>query len=271
MDIRNRKSKTESGFTLIEIMVSTVITMMIIGSIYAAFRSSLDVYQRDETRIIMLQRCRVTLDRIAQDIGNIFFISDDEELELMTEDLSDSETAMDEDMISFVAIVDPRLEDYYTALEENSEILLDEDEENPLPSDLSRIVYYVGPSPEDDTVISLMRIETSNLDIEEFEEMLEELLSPSPSEEVQEGLQSSILVDHVAGLNVRYFDGDDWLDEWDAEEQEGIPSGVEVTLSVTDAETQDKTLTQAVVVYLPMSEPASEEEGLQMGGMGAQR
>jgi type II secretory pathway pseudopilin PulG len=266
--IKNQKLRPESGFTLIEIMVATVITMMIIGSVYAAFRSSLDVYQRDETRIIMLQRCRVALDRMVRDLSNLFFVKDDEEMVLLAEDFADSETAMDKDMISFVAIVEPQLDDYYLAIEESEDLVIDEDEENPLPSDLSRIIYYVGPSPEDETVESLMRVKTTNLDIEELEDMMEELLSPSPSEEMLEGLRSSILVDYVAGLNIRYFDGEDWVDAWDMEEEGGLPIAVELTLSITDADAQERTLTQAVVVYLPISEPPAEETGLGMGGTG---
>ena len=269
--IKNQKLGTESGFTLVEIMVATVIAMMIIGSVYAAFRSSLNVYQRNETRIIMLQRCRATLDRMALDLSNLFSVKDDEEMELLTEDFADSETGIDKDMISFVAVVEPQLEYYYTVIEE-SDGLLDEDEENPLPSDLARVIYYIGQSPEDPTIESLMRVGTINLDMEELEEMMEELMSSSPSEELQEELQSSILVDYVAGLNIRYFDGEDWIDIWDVEEQEAdLPAAVELTLSITDADSQDKTLTQAVVVYLPISEPPTEETGLQMGGMGAQR
>jgi prepilin-type N-terminal cleavage/methylation domain-containing protein len=264
--IQHRKPRIESGFTLIEVMVATVITMMIIGSVYAAFRSSLNVYQRDETRIIMLQRCRAALDRMARDIGNLFYVADDEELVIMSEDFADSETGADKDMLTFVTIVEPRLEDYYLALEE-SESSLTEEEENPLPSDLARIVYYIGTNPEDETVESLMRIQTTNLDNEELEELLEELMT-SPSEEMLEELRSSILVDYIAGLNIRYFDGEDWIDVWDMEEEGSIPSAVELTLSITDADTQEKTLTEAVVVNLPLYEPPTEETETQMGGMG---
>ena len=198
-----------------------------------------------------------------------------EEMLLLTEDYADtdadidSETEVNKDMISFVAIVEPRIEDYYIAIEEQSETLLDEEEEdNPLPSDLARIVYYIGASPEDETVQSLMRIQTSNLDTEELQEMLEELLSGTLSEEEQEGLQSSVLVDHVGGLNLRYFDGEEWIDVWDMEEEEGLPNGVEITLTITDADTGEKTLTEAVVVYLPLSEPPGDEMATGMGEMG---
>ena len=278
MKIKNQKSKiknSQSGFTLIEIMVSTVITMMIIGSVYAAFRSSLKVYQRDEVKIIMLQRCRAALDRIARDVSNLFYIADDEEMLILTEDYADTDTEieMDKDMITFVAIVEPRIEEYYIAIEEQSKTLLDEEEDNPLPSDLARIVYYIGPSPEDETVNSLMRIQTSNLDTEELQEMLEELLSGSLTEELQEELQASVLVDYVGGLNIRYYhvEEEDWIDMWDMEEETGIPAAVELTLTITDADTQEKTLTQAVVVYLPLSEPPTGEMAAGTAEMGAQQ
>jgi hypothetical protein len=54
------------------------------------------------------------------------------------------------------------------------------------------------------------------------------------------------------------------------EEQEGIPSAVELTLTITDADTKEKTLTQAIVVYLPLSQPPTDEGGLGMAGMGGQ-
>ncbi len=275
--IKHPASRTQSGFTLIEILVTTVITMMIIGSVYASFRSSLNAYQRTGTRIIMLQRCRSALDRIAQDMSNLFYVEESDtetagELILMVQDFSDRDTAMDKDMISFVAIVDPNLEEYYMTLEESESLrVIDEEEENPLPSDLARIVYYVGPSPEDETVQSLMRIETANLDTEELESMLEELMGSSPSEELLEELRSSVLVDYVAGLNIRYFDGEDWVDEWDMEEEEsGLPKAIEITLTITDANTREKDLTEAVVVYFPMSESETQEAASAAGG-GAQR
>lgn len=246
-----------SGFTLIEIMVATMITMMIIGSVYAAFRSSLDAYQRYEIRSVMLQRCRSALDRMTRDASNLFFISGDEEMNLFSENFSDTETAMDKDMISFVAIVEPNLKNYEPL--DESEVNLDE-EENNLPSDLARIVYYVGPSPDDATVQSLMRIETINLDTDEVNSLLEELTSSSISEETTEQLKTGILIDYVGGLNIRYFDGSDWVDTWDTEEQEGLPKALEITLTVIDAERGDKTLTEAVVVFLPMSRTATQTE-----------
>ncbi|MGQ9608381.1 MAG: type II secretion system protein GspJ [bacterium] len=262
----------ESGFTLIEIMVATTIALMIVGSVYAAFRTSLKVYQRDEVRMIMLQRCRVALDRIAQDINNMFYAEDDQELTMITQDYADSETSLDLDMISFVTIVEPNLRDYIMTMENTGSMNItsetEQEEENQLPSDLARVVYFIVQNPDDPNAKSLVRVETNNLDPEELTDMLSEMQSSTTlSEELQEELRESILVDYVTALNIRYYDGTDWVDEWDMEEEGRLPSAVEVTLSITDADNKGNSLTQAIVVYLPFSKPSTEESNMMAGQM----
>lgn len=263
--INTDKNKMNSGFTLIEIMVAVAISMMIIGSVYAVFRSSLNAYQKNETRIIMLQKCRATLDRIAQDITNMFYADGDEELTFLCDDNADSETNMDIDMISFVTVVDPDLRNYVPQEETRTTTSSEEEEEteNDLPSDLARVVYFIGQNPESNTSsVSLMRVEMSNFDVQDLQDMLEQMQSStrlSRSDEVQEMLRSSVLMDNVAGLNIRYFDGSDWADSWDMEEEQQLPQALEITLSVTDPDNKGNPLTQAIVVYLNFSQPADQQ------------
>ncbi|MGB9595115.1 MAG: type II secretion system protein GspJ [Candidatus Poribacteria bacterium] len=258
---------SNKGFTLIEIMVAVAISMMIIGSVYAVFRSSLNAYQKNETRIIMLQKCRTTLDRIAQDITNMFYADGDEELTFLCDDNADTETNMDIDMISFVTVVNPNLRDYIPQEEREKKTTTSSEEgeetENDLPSDLARVVYFIGQNPESNTSsVSLMRVETSNLNIQDLQDMLEQMQSStrlSRSDEVQEMLRSSVLMDNVAGLNIRYFDGSDWADTWDMEEKQQLPQALEITLSVTDPDNKGNPLTQAIVVYLNFSQPVNQQ------------
>lgn len=264
----NQNSSNESGFTLIEIMVATTIALMIVGSVYAAFRTSLKVYQRDEVKMIMLQRCRVALDRIAQDLSNMFYAENDQELIMITQDYADSETSLDLDMISFVTVVEPNLKDYTPSEESTSStsVTSESEEENQLPSDLVRVVYFIVQNPDDQNSKSLVRIETNELDPEELNNMLSEMQSSATlSDDLQEQLRESILVDYVTALNIRYYDGTDWVDEWDMEEEGRLPSAVEITLSITDADNKGKSLTQAIVVYLPFSRPSSEEDNMMAG------
>jgi len=266
-NIKRQYISSNKGFTLIEIMVAVAISMMIIGSVYAVFKSSLNAYQKDETRIIMLQKCRTTLDRIAQDVTNMFYASDDEELVFLCGDNADPETNMDMDMVSFVTVVNPNLRDYVPQEEsKTSNTSSDEEEtENNLPSDLARVVYFIGQNPEtDEPLMSLMRVETTKLDTQNLQDMLEQMQSStrsSQSEEVQELLKSSVLMDNVAGLNIRYFDGSDWADTWDMEEEQQLPQALEITLSVTDPDNKGTPLTQAIVVYLNFSTPVGQQSG----------
>jgi prepilin-type N-terminal cleavage/methylation domain-containing protein len=268
------------GFTLVEIMVATAISMLIIGSVYAAFKTSLKIYQQDETKIVMLQKCRSSLDRIARDISNMFYADSDEELTFMAEDNVNSETEKDEDMISFVTIINPNLKKYVSTLtdENTTKTVTDtttgeETTENTLPSDLARVIYYIGQNPEIPEIQSLMRVETSDIDTQTLKDLMSELQSSSSlssssssssssstlsGEDLQDLLKSSILVDNIAGLNIRYFDGTDWLDAWDIDEEKTIPSAVEITLSVTDPENKGKAITQAIVVSLPFGGSTDE-------------
>ena len=261
------------GFTLIEIMVATAISMLIIGSVYAAFRTSLKVYQQDETKIIMLQKCRSSLDRMARDISNMFYTDSDEELTFMAEDNANSETELDEDMISFVTITNPNLKKYVSTLsDENTTRTVtntetgEETTENTLPSDLARVIYYIGQNPEIPEIQSLMRVETSEIDTQTLQDLMSQLQSSSSlsssstlsGDDLQDLLISSVLIDNIAGLNIRYFDGNDWLDAWDIDEEKTIPKAVEITLSVTDPENKGKAITQAIVVSLPFSGSSDE-------------
>jgi prepilin-type N-terminal cleavage/methylation domain-containing protein len=280
---------SSSGFTLIEIMVATAISMLLIGSVYAAFKSSLKVYQYDETKIIMLQKCRTALDRIAQDASNMFYADGDEEMTFLVDDSADTETNLDNDMISFVTVVSPNLRKYVSSVSSNEEAQTktvtdpttgEEKTESTLPSDLARVVYFIGPNPEINNVQSLMRIETTDLDIQTVQDMLSQLQSSSStslsstsssstssssssssSQDLQETLRTSVLVDNIAGLNIRYFDGTDWVDTWDMQEQNTLPKALEITLSVTDPDNKGQPLTQVIVVYLPFSDSSGQTAG----------
>jgi prepilin-type N-terminal cleavage/methylation domain-containing protein len=249
---------SKSGFTLVEIMVATVISLLIISSVYAAFRSSLTAYERNQTKVIMLQKCRMALDRMARDFNNLYYEENDEELTVLVQDYADGETSMDKDMVSFVAIVNPKLTAYLQAQEANASNNEDTTE-NTLPSDLARVAYFIGQSPENQNVQSLMRIEVTSLDTQELQDLISEIQSTSPSEEMQEMLRTSVLVDNVSGFNVRYFDGTDWVDTWDMEVDKVLPKAVELTLTIADANNTEKALTQAVVVYLPFSASQTEQ------------
>ncbi len=81
-----------------------------------------------------------------------------------------------------------------------------------------------------------------------------------------------LLAPEVASVTFRYFDGIDWVEEWDSEEMASLPLAVEIVLLVADAEEiadlSNSSLTDVnalsdgqfrLVVFLPMAELADEE------------
>jgi prepilin-type N-terminal cleavage/methylation domain-containing protein len=65
---------------------------------------------------------------------------------------------------------------------------------------------------------------------------------------------------NVHSLNLEYFDGDEWLTEWDSESQEGYPSAVKIDLELRDS--NDESLMYSTVAYVhantPLDEPSDE-------------
>lgn len=84
--------------------------------------------------------------------------------------------------------------------------------------------------------------------------------------------ETEVLADEVSSLQFRYFDGSQgaWLDEWDTDEMESLPTAVEITIAFqfSAVGVQDSTalMDQAVtdtyrlVVHLPLAEPPEDEE-----------
>lgn len=101
-------------------------------------------------------------------------------------------------------------------------------------------------SIEDDTYV-LGRLVTGNL-----------LAITTPTPELQ------ILARRVLSMNIQYFDGNDWLDEWDSTERDNeLPAAVEIVLVTApqlskepeDAEERELTyITTTQVIRLPAAE-----------------
>jgi hypothetical protein len=84
-------------------------------------------------------------------------------------------------------------------------------------------------------------------------------------------VSATVLAPEVSALKFRYFDGDNWFDEWDTEQQGGLPAAVEVVIELTrpgtnrgtttwwattgDASSARRSATYRLVVFLPAARP----------------
>ena len=283
------------GFTLLELLVAVSILIIIGGASYTAFNVALDVYQKSESRIVMTQKCRIALERVATDLSNLQAVQGDESLVIVSQD-NPIEEGVDRDLISFVTLIhtdpDPFLAELNAA---NQTVVADGDiNQNEFVSDVQRIAYYIGEDiarqiesdQEDETGIrgelltadsevdgglALYRLSTTALEVETVVQPLLESETLPTEDEAGNPIYVNIvpIIDQITSFDVRYYDGEEWYESWD--DPEMIPKSVVVWITVAGESGQQRqaginTITQSTMVYLPMSANFSEQPP---GGGGA--
>ena len=287
---------SESGLTLIEMLIAVSILVIIGGSAYFAFKTAVDAYHQTEARILAAQRCRFAMDRIVTELGNMQVALQDPELALYTQD-GPSQSG-DQDMLSFVTLVKTDPDPFLAQL---SSFQAQNTAQVPLPllSDVQRVAYFVAAEPqpgeselnserfqggftddisdEQSGSYALFRIATTVLDPEV---VIGPFLQTGTLPETDENgepiyVDIATLITGLANFNLQYFDGEAevWNASWD--DPESMPSAVQVLITVqgdvqgavstdtTQFATQSQqpvmpsnSMTQSTMVYLPASATA---------------
>ena len=277
------------GFTLLELLVAVSILVIIGGASYTAFNVALDVYQKSESRIVMTQKCRIALERVVTDLGNLQAVQGDESLIIVSQD-NPIEEGISRDLISFVTLIhtdpDPFLAELNAA---NQTVVADEDiNQEEFVSDVQRIAYYIGAdiarqieSEREDRIeiggefltadseveggLALYRLSTTALDVETVIQPLLESQTLPTEDEAGNPIYVNIvpIINQITSFDVRYYDGEEWYESWD--DTEMIPKSVIVWITVAGENGQQHqnsstyTITQSTMVYLPMSANFSEQ------------
>ena len=286
------------GFTLLELLVAVSILVIIGGASYTAFNVALDVYQKSESRIVMTQKCRIALERVATDLSNMQAVQGDESLMIVSQD-NPIDEGISRDLISFVTLIhtdpDPFLAELNAA---NQTVVADEDiEQAELVSDVQRVAYYIGEDiarqfegelgdriemggelltaeGEADGGLALYRLSTTALDVETVIQPLLDSQSLPTEDDAGNPIDVNIvpIIDQITSFDVRYYDGEEWYESWDNTEM--IPTSVVVWITVGGGSSQQtehtssNTITQSTMVYLPMSANFSEQQTGEAGAAG---
>lgn len=286
------------GFTLLELLVAVSILVIIGGASYTAFNVALDVYQKSESRIVMTQKCRVALERVATDLSNMQAVQGDESLMIVSQD-NPIDEGISRDLISFVTLIhtdpDPFLAELNAA---NQTVVADEEiEQAELVSDVQRVAYYIGEdiarqlegelgsgiemggellttAGEADGGLALYRLSTTALDVETVIQPLLDSQSLPTEDEAGNPIDVNIvpIIDQITSFDVRYYDGEEWYESWD--DTEMIPTSVVVWVTVAGTNdqqsenTRSSTITQSTMVYLPMSANFTEQQTGEAAGPG---
>ncbi len=184
------------GFTLLEVVISVGILVVILTIVYNTFNSSIKAYTAMENQGDAYAQARIVLNRMSEEITSVYFSGQNRNTGLVGED-------KDEDDLPADSL-------HFTSL---SHIRWVKDSKE---SELCEIGYYLEKN-EETRESFLFRREDWNVD-----GTLDEGGNPL---EVAEG---------VDGLNFRYYDGKDWVDEWDSRIKGEMPKAIEVVLVMRD-------------------------------------
>ena len=287
----------DAGFTLIELLLALTVMAMIAGAAYSSFNYALNVYQRDAIQLSLEREVRVALEAITQDLTSALVDPDDEDLQFYVEDVPGQVETEALDLLSFVTTVpttaenelaeplspDPPSQRTTTTTQEETE------EEPTVPSDLLRVLYMIGPDPrllttgttatdstattDSTTESDFLRVRTTTLNLEDaFGEALGQDPTQMVSLLLDGGAEIDVLAKNVRSFNLVYFDGEEWLDTWDVEEQ-GVPRAVRVALTTEDSRRRTVTYTRsstALLVTHPGEGGGSQSGQTPQGGTGPQ-
>jgi len=184
-----------TGFTLLEVVISVGILAVILTIVYNTFNSSMKAFTAMENQGDAYAQARIVLNRMEEEIASIYFsTSEKSNTGLLGEDRDEYD--LPADSLHFTSL---------------SHIRWVKDSKE---SELCEIGYYLE---KDEETGFLFRREDWNVD-----------------GTIEEGGRPLELAEGVDGLNFRYYDGEEWVDEWDSRIKKGLPKAIEVVLIMRD-------------------------------------
>ena len=214
------------GFTLLEIILAVTILALVGTMIYGGFSQTALNKARVEEDVDHSRIVHMTLERMARELTMAFVsthVNPSLDLRYMNTGFIGKDGA-DEDRIDFTSFSHRRL--YRNAKE----------------SDQNEISYFVTEHPDDPDVKVLARREQNRID-----------------EDPRTGGKSQILLEHVEGFNLEYFDPllSEWVQTWntiDALAQPNrLPSHVRIRLEIDDPRRSGRTQTFGTQVAIPIN------------------
>jgi prepilin-type N-terminal cleavage/methylation domain-containing protein len=256
----------KSGVTLLELIVSMAISALVLGLIAYAINSHFYVVEKQRMHVEEVQLARALLNRIAIDIKSavqyegvdVNAALDDVSLDGIDGLLGDSGVEIPADLgdmatesasydyqtsfpvnlglygtqnsINFDISRIPRQEEYQTLYSADSiNELLD------IPSDVKIVSYYVRLG-DGSTNASSQDVFNTSSDVPGLmrRQLSRAITSYAVSNGNTEQLKNSdqLLAPEVVAIEFRYFDGYEWLFDWDSDYYESLPLAVEVLLTL---------------------------------------
>jgi len=211
--MKSKRARPNDAFTLVELLVSASIMTLIVGGAYACFHAGLHASQRVRARSDMLQTGRVALRLMTRDVQAAFRAPLDGTATFEGE--SSSEDGLACDALDLVA----------------TRVAL-RGAKSPR-SDLCEIGYFVDNDPDTEAKGLVRRLDIT------------------PDEEPFDGGAAQEVARSVKELDIEYYDGLFWQDDWLAED--GLPELVRVTLAIVDPKDREQPQIMSALIHVRMA------------------
>jgi len=194
--------RTENGFTLIEILVALFIVALVVTLSYETFNGVLRSTRQVDELSELDQMVRVSMGTMVNELKSAYWRPPGDNADatpyvFIGQDNENAENPSD--TIRFTMLSHAR------AKEGGSD-----------PS-VSILEYELIPVPQAETAVLMHTEETNYLSLSE------------------NTLERFELAEQVVGLNFRYYDGKEWLDQWSALDRKKLPKAVEIEIIFKDS------------------------------------
>lgn len=193
------------GFTLVETLLAVGILGIIFSMVYWTFDQTYDVIEGVQMETDRFRSVRLSLNKMSEEVSSTYWREGYKDSLFIGEDIE--ENGLPRDSLRFMSASN------YGFSEGGNE------------SDMNIISYYLEREEEGEN-FKLMHSEIRNI----F----------SAAEENREAYE---LGESLIGLNLRYFNGTDWVDSWNSDELKAVPLTVEITIITKDAGGAEKSFT----------------------------
>ncbi len=207
---------TSKGFTLVEILIAVAIVSLILTIIYGSYTSSIDTMNYTQEKMEVFSMTRLTLSRMNEELTSSFFSEDSEDVMFSGE----------EGKIDFISSSHERI------FKDSKEC------------DLVEIGYFTEAAEVGASGTESLLVRRESLS-------LWRRADRTPDDDVLEGGEKEKLVEGLKGIEFKYYDGEEWRDEWDSKEESCLPQAVKVILKFPEKEL-------STTAFVPLGKRESE-------------
>lgn len=230
MRTRAQPFRSNRGFTLLELLLGTVVGSIVLIVIQTTFFGALRLHNTTHQKIDSERVVQRALDIVRRDLSGLMLPGGSTLVgHLQTGVFSSSTSEPAGERVS---------PDFFTS---SGRI----DGWTPF-SEVQQVAYYLAPGPDSMTAKNLVRAVTRNL---------------LP---VQEGtLEEQILLSGVDAVSVMFFDGTGWTDQWDSEATSTLPTAIKFSLTLVAPNPQVALEPIELVVPVLVTTPTSQAQALE--------